>query len=956
MIHQGTILHGFETIRIRYSDELGGTMYEMIHLATGAKLCWLDNGALNKLFAIGFTSLPCDDTGVFHILEHSVLCGSEKYPVKEPFVELKKNSLHTFLNAMTAPDKTIYPISSRNGQDYLNLVSVYLDAVFAPRLLTEKNIFLQEGWHLEENDGVLSCKGVVYNEMKGALSDETSLMNRRFAALLFPDSIYRHNSGGTPAAIRRLTYEQFIDSYKKTYHPSNSFVYLDGSVPIEATLEKLNEYFTRYERLTELPVFTMQTPVCARAEQPFELKAGESPENKSSLCLGKIIGTWRDRVKVQAVDVLSDVLCASNESPLRKAVIDSGLAVNLSFNVRSDGLQPYAMIYVKHVKDGQDEAVQTLIRETVRELIERGLDRELLEAVINRMEFTCREMSEPQALYRMFGMSNYPLGGDPLDMLCWNEVLSALRAMIGTGEYEALLREIFLSEDGLSVLKMVPSATLGEELRREEEADLRALWDGMTEAERAANRAQNEALLLWQQTPDTAENLSKVPLLPLSAVSDEPEWTDTTMQAQDGAQVLFHRVSSGNIVYANAYFALSDFELDDLSALSLTVKLLGKLPTRRRSAQEIDRLIQAHTGKISFSLLAYPVRNRPDLCRPMLCARFSALKEHFAQASALIGEILTETLFDDSEKVRLITRQIEIGLQRMSVLSGQTLGAVYALSSFSAAGAVNESVSGLTFSHWVKTFLADFDGKFDVLRTLSERLQADSLCRSRLTVSIGAPDLPDVSALLSCFGAGSAVSPERRCTLTTAHRTGVAVPARISYAVQGYHLSRSGIPYHGSMKVGGKLLSLDYLWNKVRVQGGAYGARFALSQDGELYAYSYRDPSPHATLETYRRAADHIRALCAQGVSLDCYILSAASEDDPLLSPRQACERADLFHFVGYTKEDARRNRREILDTTMDDMLAFCALLSDFAEHGHVCVIGHKGALEKCADLEEVRL
>ena len=585
MLHEGTVLHGFETVRVRRSEELGGTVYEMIHLATDAKLCWLDNGALNKLFAIGFTSLPCDDTGVFHILEHSVLCGSEKYPVKEPFVELKKNSLHTFLNAMTAPDKTIYPISSRNEQDYLNLVSVYLDAVFAPRLLTEKNIFLQEGWHLEETNGALSCKGVVYNEMKGALSDEASLMNRRFAALLFPDSIYRHNSGGTPASIRRLTYEQFIASYKKTYHPSNSFVYLDGSVPIEATLEKLNDYFTRYERLTDLPVHTMQTPVCARAEQPFELKAGESPENKSSLCLGKIIGTWRDRVKVQAVGVLSDVLCGGNESPLRKAVIDSGLAVNLSFTVRSDGLQPYAMICVKHVKDGQDEAVRTLIREKVTELVERGLDSELLDAVINRLEFTHRETAEPQALYRMFGMSNYPLGGDPLDMLCWNDVFAELRGMIGTGKYEALLREVLLSDDGLVVLKMIPSATLGEELRREEESDLRALGDGMTASERTALQEQNEALLRWQQTPDTPENLAKVPLLPLSAVSDEPEWTDTEVQEIDGAKVLFHRVSSGNIVYANAYFDLSDLELEDLSALSLAVKMLGKLPTRRRSAQ-----------------------------------------------------------------------------------------------------------------------------------------------------------------------------------------------------------------------------------------------------------------------------------------------------------------------------------------------------------------------------------
>jgi len=356
-------IHGFEINRSREVTELNGTLYEMVHTQTGARLCWLDNGQANKLFGIAFTSLPSDDTGVFHILEHSVLCGSEKYPVKEPFVELLKSSLNTFLNAMTYPEKTVYPVSSRNRQDYLNLVSVYLDAVFAPRFLHDKSIFLQEGWRIEEEDGKPCYKGVVYNEMKGALSDELGLISRKFTSLLFPDTPYGFNSGGSPTAVRKLTYEQFIDTYRETYHPSNAFVYLDGSVPLEETLALLDEYFSRYEKKDTLPAFTMQQPKSVETTDFFEIKEGELVEDKGSLSFGKIICDWKNRYKAQAVRVLGDALTSNNESPLKKALLDSGLAKNITFSSRTTGLQPYVMIYIKGVKDGASDSIMKLLHD-----------------------------------------------------------------------------------------------------------------------------------------------------------------------------------------------------------------------------------------------------------------------------------------------------------------------------------------------------------------------------------------------------------------------------------------------------------------------------------------------------------------------------------------------------------------------------------------------------------------
>ena len=519
MLNISSIIHGFKISRSRQSAELNGTLYEMTHIKTGAKLCWLDNGQANKLFSIAFTSLPSDDTGVFHILEHSVLCGSEKYPVKEPFVELLKSSLNTFLNALTYPDKTVYPVSSRNRQDYLNLVSVYLDAVFAPRFLKDKSIFMQEGWHIETEDGKPCYKGVVYNEMKGALSDELGLIGRRFTSLLFPDTVYGNNSGGAPAAIRTLSYERFIETYLDTYHPTNAYVYLDGSVPLEETLELLDEYFSRYEKRETLPVFSMQLPKTIEATDFYEVKEDEALEDKGSLTFGKILCDWKSRYKAHAVRVLGDALTSNNDSPLKKALLDSGLAKNISFSTRASGLQPYVMIYIKGVKDGAAGDIVELLRNEADKLICAGLDHDTLHAIINRMEFQFREPDEPQGLYRCTEILNgWQYGGDPLDSLVYDPLFANLRNMIDTGEYEKLLREILVDEDGRVILHMEPSTTLGEEIRQAEEKEVQDIYNSWSAEERERNQQDNVRLKEWQQTPDSPEAIASIPVLKLSEI------------------------------------------------------------------------------------------------------------------------------------------------------------------------------------------------------------------------------------------------------------------------------------------------------------------------------------------------------------------------------------------------------------------------------------------------------
>ena len=388
----GTKLHGFTVDRTRYVEELNATLVEMSHDKTGAALCWMDNGEDNKLFCIGFKTLPEDSTGVFHILEHSVLCGSEKYPVREPFVELLKSSMNTFLNAMTFPDKTIYPVSSRNEKDFLNLTSVYLDAVFAPRLLDDPNVFYQEGWHTELNDGVPSYKGVVFNEMKGAMSGVDDIVDQAMNGLLFPSNCYRFNSGGAPEVIPDLTYEHYVASYKRYYHPSNSRIFLDGSVPLDATLDMIDGYLSKYERSDEKHEIPMQQPVSA------EGTCGHSSQILKRLTTGKLIGTWEDKNKLMAAEVLCDLLADSNESPLKRAILSAGLGEDMRLSVMDGIAQPYLLLQVRNTSEEKIDAIRTVVRETVSSMVEQGIDRAALEASVNRYAFRVRQEREPQGL------------------------------------------------------------------------------------------------------------------------------------------------------------------------------------------------------------------------------------------------------------------------------------------------------------------------------------------------------------------------------------------------------------------------------------------------------------------------------------------------------------------------------------------------------------------------------
>nr|MBR4280360.1 insulinase family protein [Clostridia bacterium] len=943
----GMKLHGFTVDRVREVAELSANLVEMSHDKTGAQLCWVDNGESNKLFSIAFKTLPEDSTGVFHILEHSVLCGSDKFPVKEPFVELLKSSMNTFLNAMTFPDKTMYPVSSRNDQDFMNLTEVYLDAVFAPAIRTNPNIFYQEGWHIEmENaDSTPTYKGVVFNEMKGAMSSVDDVIMEGMLAAAYPDTCYGYNSGGDPRVIPELTYEQYMSMYNRYYHPSNSRIWLDGAVPLDRVLPLIDSYLSRFERSDEKHVIAMQTPKACEVTQYYEVSAADGTDNKAMLSLGKIIGTWKDVTRCFAADILADAIAGSNEAPLKRAVMSAGLCQDMSIDIESSIAQPGMMLTVKNIDPANAPAIRELIRKTAAELCEKGIDKADLMASINRYEFRVREPNEPAGLMRcIMALNTWLHDGDPLTYLVYDETFAQLRAMVEKGGYEALLHDLLVKEDDLVVLHTLPSTTLGEEMRAAEAAKLAAISDAWTADEKAAVLAMNEKLHAWQQTPDSPEQLATLPVLDLSEVSPDPMLLHTEESTVDGTTVLYHKAATSGIVHLNYYFRLTDCTLPELTTLFGLGSLLGKLPTKQHSAAELQQTIKLHLGRLTFAIENKEVAKRSDATTPVLRVMCSVMPDKIDLAKELIREILTETDFTQVEKIRqIVLQQAEQGRQ-YCIMGGHVLALMAAVSHYSAGAAVDEALRGYTCVQHGLDLAAHFDEKIGDVIALAQSKLAAAVCKARLVLSVTASEPIDVSPILADYPAGTPVAPNAAYTTDVPMKRGIRIPAQIGYGVIASDLNRE---WDESGRVAANILSLSYLWNVIRVQGGAYGCGLRLGANAAV-AYSYRDPTPARSLTMYRGAADFLREFVASGERIDKFVISTISDTEPLASPRDEGVLADARWFAGRTEADLREQRTQILATDGEKLLSWCATLEHMAANGAVAVVAHDEALKAC--------
>ena len=950
-LEQVAASHGFTAVKSEPVSEVEGVVHLMRHAASGARLMFIENDDANKAFSITFKTPAADDTGVFHILEHSVLCGSEKFPVKEPFVNLLKTSMQTFLNAMTFPDKTMYPVASTNEQDLVNLMDVYLDAVFHPDIYRRPVIFQQEGWHRElegeGEDARLVVNGVVYNEMKGALSEPDSVLYDGLSAALFPNTTYRFESGGTPAAIPTLTYEGFLENHRRHYRPDNAYIILYGNLDADRFLGFLDERYlaplaAKERGPLDINPLGLQAPV---APAPVVVPMATAPENACA-AVGFVIGRAAERERIVAADILMDAIMGANESPLKRALLDAGIADDAIGYVADSVAQPFAVVSLRGARPGAAEKLRAIVEAEARRLVEGGLDRELVRAALSHAEFVMRERNfgyPDGVVLAMSAMAGWLYSDDdPAAYLRFEDVFANLRGKVEEGYFEALLRELFLDNDHRACAEVVPTES-DEAAEEAEAAGEREAAAELTEDEAAFIREAVRALREAQEAPDAPEALEKLPQLSRADIGEAPAEAMWEVGECGPWRLIRHHLPCRGIAYAYRYFAMDGLAFDELPYATVLACVLGKLDTARHTAAELDTLVQAHLGNLGFAVEVHENAEDRERLRPMFVMGSSALDEEVPWAARLAEEVLRETDFADTERIRDILGQRRIAMEQAFASAGHSAAMARVASYYLPAGVVREALSGVGFYRFLKELLAHFDERAGELTAkladLAARLFTDGGC----TLSFGgSEEALDAYREASAPFDGMAGAPVLTVPAPEDKHEAFVVASDVTYTACGWDRRLLGEPYGGTWLLASRILSYDFLWTEVRVKGGAYGAGFQTTRSGSSRFYSYRDPRIDETVERFRTAGDWLAGVFSPTESeMDGYVVSTVASLDAPAKARELLRRQDGLYFSGATLADRARVREEVRAARTEDVRALAPSVDAIAGAGCVCAFGN---------------
>ena len=954
----GDTLSGFTVQSVTELPEVQGRLVRMTYAKNGADLAWLDRDDDNMTFAIGFRTLPSDDTGVPHIIEHSVLCGSEKYPVKEPFVDLLKSSFATFLNAFTSADSTMYPVCSRNPTDFLNLVDVYMDSVLHPLSMKSPLAFQQEGWHyeLDKADGELKRNGVVYSEMKGAFANPERLLRHETLRLLYPDTCYGFVSGGDPKAIPELTFEKYKAFYNRFYHPSNARIFLDGKVDLPAVLAKLDGFLAPYPRAeVDAPVM-IQEPVAATKTIEYEIGADEKPEGKVLMSDAWVFARFDAREKYMAMDVITDALAGDNDAPLKKALLEKGLCEDVHFGVGGQA-QMCVSLVVKNVKRENVETVRRTVRETLAGVVAKGLDHARLAALIDRAEFHDREKDyggTPRGL--AFFSDAYELwlyGGDPADAFRNASRYAALRAKLETGWFEQLLRTAVLDNPHHAELTMLPSPTLGAARREAEKAELAKIKASWSKEELDKVLATCRALAQHQTTPDRPEDVAKLPLLSVKDVPVKGPVTAREIVDLDGVALVRPHTQANGVLHLGLYFDASDLTTGELADLPMLARVLGDLATARHPIDALRNELDGKIGNFGISGTVYGKAGDAKDVRPYMAVTVSALESRKADVVRLVPEVLLETVFTDTKAVGDLLKQRRIAAERQTMgLSGRSHPFRRAAAQLSARGVVEDALSGFAQIRHLQAADAAFATGGPAYCSRLAALARKVFVRNRLTVCLS-DNIPAAFAreVAAKFPRGILGAPAVR-TLLPRRAEGFRIPAGIGFAARVAHPTPS--IYTGRAVVAARILSLNYLWDEIRVKGGAYGGNFRTRPDGDAGWLSWNDPKPARSLDVYATCGDALRKFADGPEALDRFIVSSVAATEPYQTPSTETFGAADLYLSGRTPDDLQRLRAEMLGTTKADLKAFADTVDALAKDSAICVLAGPQLLDACSNKLDV--
>ncbi len=959
------VRHGFALKEEREIREIKATANLYEHEKSGARLIHLACEDTNKVFCITFKTIPEDNTGCPHILEHSVLNGSKNFPGKATFMELTKGSLHTFINAMTAPDATYYPIASTNDQDFLNLTRVYLDAVFFPMIYTQPNILHQEGWHheLTDKDGDLHIKGVVYNEMKGAFSSPDSLIGRYNLHAQFPDTSYGFESGGDPQYIPTLTNEKFIAFHSKYYHPSNSYIFLYGDMDVDKSLELIDkDYLSQFERSDALVEIALQKPFAkvARLQYDYPVEENKDISDQYYLSLNYTYGHISDRFGAEALNVLAEILMQTTASPLKRAIMASGLAKDCNISTSTNMLQPTFSIVCKKVNKENIPALEKLIHDELKHLATKGIDKKLIEGVLNSREFFMREAQMnrfPKGLY--YSWNAYPYwiqGADPLDALGFEDLLQELRRGLTEPYFEQLLDEALLKNKHASVITYVPvpgMTTTQDAALKEKLAEVKAK---MTAKDIEKLVQFNKELLDWQAEEVSTEDLERIPKLDIADIGHTAASYPLEVEKLKEYTLLKHPVNTNGIVYLKGYYDLSHAGEENLPWLALYTYLTGEVDSQNYSYADLSNEIDIHTGGISLGLNLKVDYQDPDLILPKFVVYGKALRSRVEKLTELAAEYALRPVFTDTARISMLIREAKAKMEAQLLRGGMTVAINRMYAPFSQYHHFTDLMSGLDYYH----FLCGLDKRLDkdIVDIMDELewVRKTFFCRKNLLISLTADEdsirdtIKYLQPLIDSASAEDYPAVEEHYHLRDCNEA-ILAPVKIQFCVKGGNFFRKGYPYSGKLRVLNNILSSEFLHREIREKGGAYGAMANFTLMGNMFFGSYMDPNLQETLDVYDQVPEYLRGFDCSKREMEKYIIGDISNLDYPKTPEGIGVQSDDDFITGFTQEDRQQIRNEVLSTKVEDIRAFAGMIEEIMSKNHFCVFGNETRIRESAEI-----
>jgi len=953
-----TTTHGFEEIRRTQIAEINSEARIYRHAKTGAELLSLINDDENKVFGITFRTPPADSTGIAHILEHCVLCGSQKFPVKDPFIRLAQGSLNTFLNAMTYPDKTTYPTASQNLQDFYNLIDVYLDAVLHPYI--SRDILEQEGWHYEINgrDEPLMFKGVVFNEMKGAYSSPDAILHKLSQQSLFPDTTYGLDSGGDPVEIPNLTYDAFRDFHTHYYHPSNARIYFYGDDDPVERLRLLGERLSAFSKVTVHSDVALQPRFKAPVRLDGTYPAGEGPEaGKSHIALNWMLDEIKDPEQAIALTVLSHILTGTPASPLRKALIESGLGEEVVSSIDFDFRQAAAMCGLKGIDAADVDKVETLILKTLQELSTKGFDEGTIEAALNTIEFRLRENNTgrfPRGLSLMLrALTSWLYDRCPLERIAFEAPLSRLKARFAAGErvFEPIVQEWLIDNLHRSTVLVRPDPDQGAREDAEERARLDAVRAALNENEIDQLVAQTAELKHWQETPDTPKAIATIPTLKRSDLPTRDKAIPSEVSQIAGVDVLSHDLFTNGILYLDLAFDLHALPIDKLATIGVFGRALLDTGAGSQDFVALSERIGRATGGITVTPYI-SARSGSAGSAAWLILRAKAMPEKADELVAILQDILLSARLDDRERLHQIVLEEKASAEARLTPMGHLLSSRRVSAGLSEAGFVEEQISGVTQLFATRALAERIETDWPAIATDLDMMRSQLVTRSGLVANVTADTAmlagvrPHLETLIGALPETppSPAPPWHWSAGPLAE--GLAIPVKVNYVSKGGDLSALSFTPTGATLVAQNLLSTTWLWDKVRLQGGAYGGFCRFDRLSNVFIYtSYRDPNLLETLEVYDGTADHLRGIKLTEQDLTRAIIGTIGSIDTYLLPDLKGLTAFQRHLAGDSDAARQTMREQVLATNVEDLHLVADALDAIAEGGRVAILGSEEEL-----------